>query len=342
MTMAVDANVYQLASEYFDWAQAHPPASRVEKEWERDAPDLRRWATLIDDQRGFGLSATIGPYDYMMTTGGLTVFMWGMPPDLPRMPVINLDLAFDLRDATVAQLRDPVVAALINRNIAFLPVSFNALRNVPLQNDGAAHLELVHRSEMQCVFRVRDVYYISGYDANETPPLYFMARLPGPVDTYAEALESLKPRSVKVAEAQGIRVLRQGDMFAIRTTYRSHDLRAMGATFSTHVDRERPARRGLQFSLRWDAMLNMPMMHSESHTSEPTTETRRRGLYGTAHTARELAYLPDGTMFARGAIMHDPGGVLHESRDPDHGDLTLPGRTWYLVAKNTVPIQGGR
>jgi hypothetical protein len=69
------------------------------------------------------------------------------------------------------------------------------------------------------------------------------------------------------------------------------------------------------------------------------TETRKRGLYGTAHTADQIAYLPDGTQFARGVVHHDPVNILNEQREPDHQPLKLPGRKWYLVARNTVPVQ---
>lgn len=356
-TAAVDANLYQFVCRYFDWAQAHPPGRR--RDDPNNVPAMDRWATLVDEN--YGLNITIGSYDYMQTTGGLTVFMWGLPPDLPDFPIIGLDLAHDLTDATIRRLRDPIVAVLEERGIPFLPVSWLALtqavRTLTRTNrieSTCAALQLVDRDGLQCVFRMQDVYYLSGYDANEDPPLYFMARLPGPVETYAEALESLKPTSVKVAEAQGIRVLRQGDMFAIKTTYRSHDLRAMGAVFGTNVNRQVPRRAPSVFhpgtwrvifvdnhGVEFVADPDPEQSTAPTEKSPTVTDTRRRGLYGTAHSATELAYLPDGTMFARGAIVHDPRGVLHEPRNADHSELQLPGRTWYLVAKNTVPIQGG-
>lgn len=67
----------------------------------------------------------------------------------------------------------------------------------------------------------RETYFLSGYDQNEEGLSYFFCELP-PFEpgqepkTVAEAYESLKPESVKIAEKLGRKVLRQGDMFFIR------------------------------------------------------------------------------------------------------------------------------
>lgn len=68
--------------------------------------------------------------------------------------------------------------------------------------------------------------FLSGFDMNERPPLYFLAQLPDGAQpwTVAEAFEALKPDEVKDAEALGIEVLRQGDVFAIPTTWKTRDL----------------------------------------------------------------------------------------------------------------------
>jgi hypothetical protein len=61
------------------------------------------------------------------------------------------------------------------------------------------------------------VYFLSAFDENEAPPLYFTAEMPkgsGP-QTVAAAREALKPAEVIMAEADGATVLRQGDVFAI-------------------------------------------------------------------------------------------------------------------------------
>ncbi len=61
-------------------------------------------------------------------------------------------------------------------------------------------------------------YYLSGMDRNEPWRLraYFLCRLRHPVSSIAEAYDSLKPQRVKDAEAQGIEVRRQGDVFLVR------------------------------------------------------------------------------------------------------------------------------
>ena len=62
---------------------------------------------------------------------------------------------------------------------------------------------------------VRQAYFLSGYDVNERNS-YFLCEVAGEPQTIAEAYEALKPKSVKVAEAQGRKVRRQGDMFFIK------------------------------------------------------------------------------------------------------------------------------
>lgn len=61
-------------------------------------------------------------------------------------------------------------------------------------------------------------------------------------------------------------------------------------------------------------------------------------LYGTAHTATEVATLPDGRQFARGVLYHDPA-VIGQRRDADHARRPL-GKQWHLMARNTVPVSG--
>lgn len=287
----------------------------------------------------FDLSAEV---DYINTRpGGLTLYMHGKVKPYPATPVLVLDRGFDLIDETTDMLRDSIVEALESAEMPFLPVSWQPLHNAAALDSGRTtwhDLELIDRDGLQCVFRLAERrYYISGFDRNEEPPLYFMARLPHAVNTFAEAIESLKPRSVKLAEAQGLRVLRQGDMFAIPTDYGDDDLAVLGATFGRELVRRRPRFRMSVFA----EVLNFT--ESEPVQVDTVEDRHTRGLYGTAHTATELAHLPDGTMFARGRMFHDPRGVLREPRAPDHAPLELPGSRWFLIAKNTVPTtQGGR
>lgn len=212
--------------------------------------------------------------------------------------MLGLDFLHDMPDTILNQLRRMVASVLEERGVSFIPLSWNAFSR--LDPDDWKSFVLVDRVGLECVVKLHDKYYISGYDRNETPPLYFLARLPCAVATYAEAIEALKPESVKLAEAEGVKILRQGDMFAIPTNYTDVSLVQMGAIFNDEP---------------------YPVGH---------------GLYGTGHFARQQARLPDGTMFGRGSIEHRP-----PRRSPDHAPLKLvpDDGTWFLIVKNTVPIQ---
>lgn len=179
--------------------------------------------------------------------GGYSLlYRYSRSREQPGPLVLGLDYAFDIDDSDMDRLRKIVVAALEQEGVDFIPLSFNAFSRLRVE---VTSLQLVDRVGVQCIFsasrtildrrgytsgRLTDrQYFISGYDANETPPLYFLARLPHEVETYQEAIESLKPESVKLAEKMGLEVLRQGDMFAIPTEFKSRDLEEMDAKFFT-------------------------------------------------------------------------------------------------------------
>lgn len=61
-------------------------------------------------------------------------------------------------------------------------------------------------------------------------------------------------------------------------------------------------------------------------------------LYGTAHTATEVATLPDGRQYARGVMYHEPA-IIGDRRNADHARQTL-GKQWHLITRNTVPVSG--
>jgi hypothetical protein len=65
----------------------------------------------------------------------------------------------------------------------------------------------------------RHTYFMSGYDLNERGLSYFFCELPsGEVPTSVEhAYQMLRPESVRRALAQNRKVMRQGDMFFIKT-----------------------------------------------------------------------------------------------------------------------------
>lgn len=61
-------------------------------------------------------------------------------------------------------------------------------------------------------------------------------------------------------------------------------------------------------------------------------------LLGTSHTATHVVTMPDGSQYVRGTMYHDPA-LMGENRERDHVRCKLgDGKTWYLIAKNTVPV----
>jgi hypothetical protein len=71
-----------------------------------------------------------------------------------------------------------------------------------------------------------------------------------------------------------------------------------------------------------------------------TRNSEASALYGTAHTASEVATLPDGRQFAHGVMYHDPA-IIGQTRNGDHRRQRLGnGKQWHLVARNTVPVTG--
>jgi hypothetical protein len=151
----------------------------------------------------------------------------------------------------------------------------------------------------ESVFSIKNRYYLSGYDTQEPQPLYFLCRLPHRVKTVDAARESLKPRSVKEALAAGRNVVRQGDIFAIQSDIKSKK--------------------------------TLKEMGATFNGHEP--------IYRTAHTADELAQLPDGVMLARGFLHHHPA-IIGQHRNPDHISRKLPGKAWWWLTRNTVPKMG--
>lgn len=78
-------------------------------------------------------------------------------------------------------------------------------------------------------------YFLSAFDRQERPPLYFLAELPnnaGRPAGVADAFDMLKPDRVRDAEIDGVPVQRQGDVFAIATQFATRDL--PGPTARSH------------------------------------------------------------------------------------------------------------
>lgn len=68
-------------------------------------------------------------------------------------------------------------------------------------------------------YATRTAYFLSSFDYQESQPLYFLAELPQWAEptSVEQAIECLKPDAVKLAEAGGLTVTRQGDVFAVPT-----------------------------------------------------------------------------------------------------------------------------
>lgn len=154
--------------------------------------------------------------------------------------------------------------------------------------------------------------FISSWDQQEVPPLYFLSQLPRPAATVDEALELLAPESVKTARDLGKGTVRQGDLFAIETDIPTRELVEAGAT----IKKRRVVMR--------------------AGGAEGNRRVMATPLFGTAHTATEVATMPDGRQYARGMLYHDPA-IVGERRPPDHRRRKL-GKRWHAIARNTVPV----
>jgi hypothetical protein len=147
----------------------------------------------------------------------------------------------------------------------------------------------------------RWAYFVTAFDYAEPAPLWFMSELPRGAKpaTVTEAVGALKPETVRDAEAAGISVLRQGDVFAVQAPdVTRRQLRAAGG---------------------------------EPVPSEPRRWGEGGGRFvNDSHTATEVIRMPDGTLYARGILRHRPPG-----RRPDHGNRELWDRkTWGRVVFN--------
>lgn len=145
--------------------------------------------------------------------------------------------------------------------------------------------------------------FLSSFDYQESTPLYFLCELPrtSKAETVEQAYEDLKPPQVKAAEAQLREVTRQGDMFAIPTTFNTREVKGM-----------------------------------TPHGKGRIVKRPRLGLLGTNHTASEVIFATGGRIYARGLLYHNPGAW----RQPDHARRKMgDGRTWHLLVKNTVPTE---
>lgn len=147
------------------------------------------------------------------------------------------------------------------------------------------------------------VHLLSGFDDGERHGShYFLCEIRPRLglDSVKAAYESLKPTEVVNAEASGVDVVRQGDVFAVATDIAGLTDRAMEKAGWTVYKK------------------------GEHH------------LMGTSHTATRLA-TKDGDTIVRGRLYHDPQGW---GRRPEHTAKSLgenSERRWYRPVSNTVP-----
>jgi hypothetical protein len=90
--------------------------------------------------------------------------------------------------------------------------------------------------------------FVSSFDYNEPAPLYFLAALPNAsrARSVEWAIDDLAPAAVHAARARGAKVLRQGDIFFVPTSYTDDDIAARANTMArlTQWTRNARAKRG--------------------------------------------------------------------------------------------------
>jgi hypothetical protein len=96
------------------------------------------------------------------------------------------------------------------------------------------------------------------------------------------------------------------------------------------------AQAGHNARLRFDPM---SVIGSDQWRQAQTDTREALAIYGTAHTATDVAVTSSGT-FARGTVRHIPA-VANERRDADHAPLQLAENVWYLAVRNAVPRMVG-
>jgi hypothetical protein len=145
-------------------------------------------------------------------------------------------------------------------------------RTIPARTVGATRMTTVCEgcvgSRHTRVRRLRSAYFLSGFDRNETRPSYFFTELPPKAKpaTIEEALESLKPQAVRLAEDMGREVKRQGDIFAIP----------------------------------------MPSLTLRQLRKEKGALVKHGSLFNTNHAASEVYLTADGRHYIRGVLRHVP------------------------------------
>lgn len=164
--------------------------------------------------------------------------------------------------------------------------------------------------------------FLSSFDYNEPRALYFLAALPrsSRAETVEQAYADLMPASVARAIENGTDVIRQGDIYAVATSLTKDEVYA----------------RAVRRSRRSVANGNGAARPGEVAADSARATVQ---IFGTAHTATEVAVTADGVTYVRGTMYHDPsrfdwrGNVQRDHVSRKLGD----GATWYVCIRNTVP-----
>lgn len=190
---------------------------------------------------------------------------------------------------TVGRTREIYAAVHRSGGMAF-SVPFSVLRQASIHESSVEVIDIERRPRplrapqqlLRATVRAygakRKAYFLAGYDLNEPGLSYFFCELPPDAEptTIEEAYQALKPHSVKVAEAQGKKVRRQGDVFFIR----------MERDFNPVPDQDLWRERDLS----WGA------------------------IYRTNHVAEHRHIADDGLYYVKGRIKHDPLGRRPDHR----------------------------
>lgn len=183
------------------------------------------------------------------------------------------------------------------------------------------------------------VYFLSGFDdtANHRGG-YFISALPKKVSTVDEAYEALKPKEVVEAESKGIKVLRQGDIFAIPTEYTTAELRQFKHTYTKAKREEYPSHK--RIFLDWRNREKYAEEYADQiaehswYIEKEYWRVERPGVLGTDHTVGEMLILTGKKpeTYARGSIRHNHND---NPPSPEHRVVYLAKGIWYRMVRNT-------
>lgn len=178
--------------------------------------------------------------------------------------------------------------------------------------------------------RRRNVMFLSGFDHGEPHLAYFFCEMPKgcTATTVDEAYEALRPEAVKLAEADGRIVKRQGDIFAIPVKVDTRELKKQA---KRHAKRT-PAGMARIMGVSLDDAMDRWNNGDAADLRRINERCRNARLLRSNHEATEVIVTRDNQVFARGCLYHVPDG-----RSNDHVRVTL-GNEWHIIVKNTVPV----